>query len=47
MVVLLGQAPDDVERLVEVAVDGDDPGAGDERGDELAEGDLALGQDRR
>ena len=45
MVVLLGQPADDVQRLVEVAVDGHDPGAGDERLEQLAEGDLALGQD--
>ena len=37
VVVLLGQPADDVERLVEVAVDGDDPGAGDERLEQLAE----------
>ena len=45
VVVLLGQRPDDPERLVEVAVDGDDPRAGDERLEQLADRDLARRQD--
>ena len=44
VVVLLGESPDDRERLVEVAVDGDDPGPGDQRLEQLADRDLALGQ---
>ncbi len=38
-------AADDREGLVEVAVDGDDPGARDERLEQLADRDLALRQD--
>ena len=45
VVVLLGERADDPERLVEVAVDGDDPGAGDQRLEQLADRDLALRQD--
>ena len=45
MVVLFGQAADDVQGLVEVAIDGDDLRPGDERLEQLAERDLALGQD--
>ena len=44
VVVLLGEGADDPERLVEVAVDGDDPGPGDQRLEQLADGDLALGR---
>ena len=45
MVVLLGERADDAERRVEVAVDRDDPGAGDDRLEELARRDLAARQD--
>ena len=45
MVVLFGERPDDAERLVEVAVDGHDPRAGDQRLEQLADRDLALRQD--
>ena len=42
---LLGHLADNRQRLVEVALDGDDLRAGDERLDQLAQGDLALRQD--
>ena len=45
VVVLLAEGADDVERLVEVPVDRDDPRADDERLEELAEGDLPLRED--
>ena len=38
------RAADDAEGVVEVAVDRDDPRAGDERLEELADRDLALGR---
>ena len=47
VVVLLGERADDRERLVEVAVDGDDPGAGHQRLEQLARRDLALRAGRR
>ena len=45
MVVLLGERADDPERVVEVAVDRHHPRPGDQRLEQLADGDLALGQD--
>ena len=45
VVVLLGERTHDPERLVEVAVDRHDSCPGDQRLEQLADGDLALGQD--
>ena len=45
VVVLLGKGPDDTQRLVEITVDRDDLCPGDQGLEELADRDLALGQD--
>ena len=42
---VVGELADDAQRLVEAAVDRDDPGAGDLRLEQLAGGDPAARQD--
>ena len=44
MLVLLGQGPDDAQRVIEIALDRDDPRAGGEGLEQLAERGLAAWQ---